>query len=254
MNIKQAQELVGTTIPRIEVKVCGITDRKTGEGQYGPWSLQPGTIEDSSGKMKVLFKQLPCQAKLAGRTIVLKSMEGKHGLKGVEVKKGKEYKGKSEVELHVSNVALIVGAEGEERVSLAEPSTRMPMTNAEVVENGVKMALEASLGHEDRKMGIGIAKNRLTQLAGLYDLCWKTVKAMDLHPDVNHKGELKVIGSIASCLFIQGVREGLADKMPVRTTSKFYNEDAKEAPSATHRGEPASFDESSDSQQEDIPF
>lgn len=240
MNIKQAQELVGTTIPRIEVKVCGITDRKTGEGQYGPWSLQPGTIEDSSGKMKVLFKQLPCQAKLAGRTIVLKSMEGKHGLKGVEVKKGKEYKGKSEVELHVSNVALIVGGEEENNVALAQPSTRMP-------QNEPQMPLEASLGHEDRKMGIGIAKNRLTQMAGLYDLCWKTVEVME-----NTLGNLsaELHKDIATTLFIQACRENLADKMPVRTTSKFYNEDAKEAPSATHRGEPASFDGDSGSNED----
>jgi len=250
MNIKQAQELVGSTIPRIEVKVCGISDRKTGEGQYGPWSLQSGTIEDTSGKMKVLFKQLPCQAKLAGRTLVFKSMEGKHGLKGVEVKKGKEYKGRSEVELHVSNAALIVGVEEEPNVVIAPPSTRMPKTFSEILEKESQMPQDASLGHEDRKMGVGIAKNRITQYAGLYDICWKAAVKV-LSDQGGNSSELTK--DIATTFFIQATREGLADKMIVRTASKFYNEDVIQTPSATHRGEPASFDESNDSQ-EDIPF
>lgn len=252
MNIKQAQELVGTTIPRIEVKVCGITDRKTGEGQYGPWSLQAGTIEDSSGKMKVLFKQLPCQARLAGKTLVFKSMEGKHGLKGVEVKKGKEYKGKSEIELHVSNVALIVGSEEEPNVSLAEPSVRMPMTATEVAKNERITALDASLSHEDRKVGIGIAKSRITQYYGLYDICLEVAAKLAQKHTFEDKSEL--IKDIATTFFIQGMKDGLADKLPVRTTSKFYNEDAIQPASATHRGEPASFDGDSGSNDSEQPF
>lgn len=253
MNIKQIKEdMVGTVIPRLEAKVTKVYERKTGEGQYGPWSLQSGTIEDSSGSMKILFKQLPSQDKLVGKSLIFKSIEGKRGLCGVECKQGKEYKNKSEIELHVSSAALIVSKEEEPNVSLVEPSVRMPMTATEAVQNERIMALDASLEKDNRKLGIGIAKSRMTQLAGLYDLCYKTVKAMDLYPDVNHKGELKVIGSIASCLFIQGVREGLADKMPVRTTSKFYNEDAIQPASATHRGEPESFDGDSGSNEE--PF
>lgn len=261
MNIKQIkEEMVGSVIPRLEAKLNKIYERKTGEGQYGPWSLQSGIIIDSSGEsMKILFKQLPSQDKLVGKSLIFKSIEGKRGLCGVECKQGKEFKGKSEVELHVSSAALIVSKEEEPNVSLVEPSVRMPTTNAEVVHNERTTALDASLEKEHRKTAIGLAKNRMTQLAGLYDLCWKTAEGMDCYNKFVAFGgslDLENIKDISTTLFIQAVREGLADKMPVRTTSKFYNEDAIQPASATHRGEPASFDGDSGSNdsESDIPF
>lgn len=231
-NIKQIQDsqaLIvdknGLAIPRIEAKVVALYDRKTGKSQHGEWSLQSGFIEDSTGKMKVLFKQLPPQDKLVGRTLIFKSMEGKHGLKGVSVKKN-EYQGKTTLELNVTEVALIIAAGEEDGVSLVEPSTRMP-------QNDPVEAPEAPIRNEDRKLGIAMAKNRLTQLAGLYDLCWKTVEGMDLHSKAIEESEILDIElhkDIATTLFIAAQREGLTDKMPVRTTEKFYGEGVQESP------------------------
>lgn len=219
-TIKQVQDMVGMTVSRIEAKVTGVFDRKTGEGQYGPWSLQNGTIEDETGKMKVVFKQLPSQESLVGKTMAFKSMEGKHGLKGVEVK-ANEYKGKTTLELHVSKAALIVENGEESSVSMVTPSTRMP-------QNEPPMASEAPIRHEDRKLGIATAKNRLTQLAGLYDLCWETVGHMKVYEDT--EGGMELHKDVATTLFIQASREGLACKMPVRTIDKFYGEGGQDHP------------------------
>lgn len=244
--------MVGMVIPRIEARVTKLYPRREGEGKYGAWSLQGGMIEDSTGVMKVLFKQLPSQEKLVGKTLIFKSMEGKHGLKGLEVKKS-EYNGKTSLELNVSSVALIVGSpEEESNVSQVEPSTRMP-------QNETQTALEAISSHnvhEDRKLGIATTKNRLTQLAGLYDLCWKTVEGMEMYSNIDKNSDLKK--DIATTLFIQASREGLADKMPVRTLSKFYNEEEVKPASAKHRGEPEDFDADKESgndlEESEIPF
>lgn len=225
------------TVVRVLAKVTAVFDRKTGEGQYGPWSLQNGTIEDETGKMKVVFKQLPSQDSLVGKTMIFKSMEGKHGLKGCEVKKN-EYNGKTTLELHVSKAVLIVTSGEEDNVSLVTPSTRMPQN--EPVE-----APQAPIRHEALKLGIATAKNRLTQLAGLYDLCWKTVMAMEFKKDLEEQVEgadAEMLKDVATTLFIQATREGLSDKMPVRTLSKFYNEEEVKPASAKHRGEPEDFD------------
>lgn len=244
-TIEQAKGMVGTVIPRIQAKLTKVYERKTGKGQYGEWSLQNGEIQDDSGVMKILFKQLPSQEHLQGKTMIFKSMEGKHGLKGVECKKN-EYKGKTTLELHVSNAALIVG-NGEETITEPVETTRMPQIEP-------TMASEAPINHDQRKLGIVTAKTRLTQLAGLYDLCWKTLDGMDISDVPLTNGELK---DVATTLFIQGVREGLADKMPVRTLSKFYNEEAIKPASSKYRGDPAEQEEMEDKpdlENDDIPF
>lgn len=217
-TIKEAQEMSGQVIPRIVVKVLKVYDRKTGEGQYGPWSLQNAEIQDSSGKMKLVFSKLPSQASLEGKTMVFKSLETRHGLKGVEAKEN-TYKDKTTVELKVNNLALIVSDNDEPNVEMVKPTGQdeppmdFPLKGLE------------NVSHDQVKTNIALAKNRLTQLAGLYDLCWKTTNNMEASNDINEFSQNLVLKKdIASCLFIQSVREGLADKMPIRTLEKFYDE------------------------------
>lgn len=209
-TIKEAQEMSGQVIPRIVVKVLKVYDRKTGEGQYGPWSLQNAEIQDSTGKMKLVFSKLPSQANLEGKTMVFKSLETRHGLKGVEAKEN-TYKDKTTVELKVNNLALIVSDNDEPNVKMVKPTGQdePPKENVE------------SVSHDQVKTNIALAKNRLTQLAGLYELCWITSNKIG-----QNMGEEcpQILKDVASCLYIQAIREGLADKMPIRTIEKFYDE------------------------------
>lgn len=213
-TISEVKQMEGMVIPRMEVMVGMVYERKTGTGQYGEWSLQGAMCSDDTGEMKIVFKQYPDQSKLSGRKMVFKSMEGKHGLKGVEVKKN-DYKGKVTMELHVSKAALIVSAAAEDNTTLAEPSNRIPHIEPQGFE-------APPIKHEDRKLDIAIARNRMTQLAGLYDLSWDTACALSCTNNSENILKSEQIKDIATTLFIQGVREGLADKMPVRTLEKFY--------------------------------
>lgn len=240
-TIEQIKGMVGVTITRIQAKVTAVFDRHEGvHAQYGPWSLQNGFIEDQSGKMKVVFDKMVNQSKLSGKTLVFKSMKGKHGVNGLKVKTDKKT---GEPILNITSSSLIVGVDEESSVTTVQDSPRgqAHMDDIEVDKkiNKAVATVQDRVNHEDRKLGIATAKNRLTQLAGLYDLCWKTVTAMDCREDLT---QTELVKDVATTLFIQAVREGLADKCPIRTTSKFYNEEAITPASSTHRGEPESFD------------
>lgn len=241
-TIEQIKGMVGMVISRIEAKVTKVWDRRTGEGEYGPWSFQDGEIQDSTGSIKITFSNLPDQRALMSKTMIFKSMETNKGLKGLEMKLSKEYKGKQDKVLQINKTALIVSNGEEPNVTLAQPSTRMPQIDA-------GEPVEPSIKHEDRKLGIATAKNRLTQLAGLYDLCWKTVEGMELYHNSDASLEEEYHKDIATTLFIQGVREGLADKMPVRTAEKFYKEGVQESP--VHESQKG-YDP--DRENDDIPF
>ncbi len=135
-TIQEAQRMAGMIISRIKGKVVSIYDRTTGEGEYGPWSLQNGMIEDSTGKMKILFKNMVDQKPLTGRTLVFKSMETAKGLKGVQVKK-KEYQGKETIELHVTGVALIIGDGVSEDVQPVQTSPRQQNLSDEEIDKKI---------------------------------------------------------------------------------------------------------------------
>lgn len=250
-TIQQALTEIGRPIPRIEARLDEVYERKTGEGQYGPYSFQNGEISDATGKMKVVFANCENMERLRGNTVVFKSMQtAKHGLKGVEVKEGKEYKGKIPIELKVSKAALVVTSQEEGSVQMAAPAN-IAMNTAMTATEARKLAPQANVepmkaNPEDRKLGLALAKNRMTQLAGLYDLCWKTVLSMDFKKDLEEQGDISDMGmlkDVATTLFIQATREGLADKMVVRTTSKFYNEDAIKPEDPKNPGCPLEEDE-----------
>lgn len=213
-TISEAKEMVGMTIPRMELLVGQVYIRKTGEGQYGPWSLQNALVKDETGEIKLVFDKLPDQKGLVGKKLIFKSMPGKHGINGIKVKK-EEFEGKERIEIWVSRVALIVSAQEEPNVSAVTPSIRLP-------QNEPQTPSEPKISHDDRKLGIATVKNRLTQLAGLYEICWNAAESIG-----ERRGEQEptIVKDIASCLFIQSVREGLSDKMPIRTVEKFYAEE-----------------------------
>lgn len=222
------REMVGQVIPRIEAKVLKVYDRKTGVGQYGEWSLQNAEIQDSTGKMKVVFSQVGSQSSLEGRTVVFKSMASKHVLKGVQAQEN-DYKGNVTVELKVTNAALIVGSDEEQNVSQVESSTRPPM------DSRITPLIDEKPSHEALKQGVALVRNRMTQIAGLYSLSYKTALIVK---QANMAIKDEEVKDIATTLFIQASREGLADKMPVRTVETFYNEEAVDQGQEPDESEP----------------
>lgn len=236
-TIEQAKGMVGMVLLRVEAKIKHLYPREQKTGPKGNWFQQKGYIVDSTGEMVIVFNDMEDQMRRVGQVTIFKSTAGSKGTHGVQVKSWQGKKG-TNIELVISKTALVVAVDEEANVSTVTPSTRMPQTASDSPRNDPSNALV----HEDRKLGIATAKNRLTQLAGLYDLCWETVGHMKVYEDT--EGGMELHKDVATTLFIAAQREGLAEKMPVRTLSKFYNEggqDHQEHEDQEHEKEDAQF-------------
>lgn len=234
VTIKEAQDMVGQVIPRIEGKITHLYPRQQKTGAKGTWFQQKGSIEDATGKMTIVFNDSPEQTFRLGKSFIFKSSTNNRGMSGVKVNSWEGKQG-TNIELVITATALILTSDEEAHVSQATPSTRMTIADI------------SPKPHQEVKDGMAMAKNRLTQLAGLYKLTYKTAEAI---ADDNELIEDAQIKDIATTLFIQAVREGLADKMPIRT--KFFNEKELK-PEGNYRGEPEDDPYPTESERDD-PF
>ena len=74
----------GTPVFDFECRVKDVYERKSGEGEHGPWSFQGILLEDSTGSIRATVKnrdEVP--QSLAGKTIKLSAVETNYGHKGV---------------------------------------------------------------------------------------------------------------------------------------------------------------------------
>lgn len=102
-------------------------ERKDGEGEYGPWSLQTFEVEDDTGTIYVLAKDRPEDFRELGwndKEIVISSVEGKNGWTGA-VALDDEFSGevRRKVKLTKSGICKLAPQE-EER--LDRPPERAP--------------------------------------------------------------------------------------------------------------------------------
>lgn len=240
-TIEQAKGMVGMVLLRLQARIKHLYPREQKKGPKGPWFQQKGYIVDETGEMVIVFNEVPDQGFRVGTNVIFKATTGPKGTHGVQVKSWQGNKG-TNIELVITKSAIIVGSQEEEgSVSQVEPSTRMP-------QNEPQMPLEAISSpnvHEARKLGIATAKNKLTQYAFLYDLCWKTVEGMEMYSNIDRNNDLKK--DVATTFFIQSVRDGLDQKMPIRTIEKFYGE-KPEGVQATPEHEAQEHEES------EVPF
>ncbi len=70
-------------------KITRVWDRKSGIGDYGPWSFQNIVVADDTGEMQVLLKNRKDElsSKDVDKTITLKCKETSKGIMGVKVEK-----------------------------------------------------------------------------------------------------------------------------------------------------------------------
>lgn len=88
MNLKDILEQpAGFVAPSLRCKIDKAWDRKTGDGQNGPWSLQGISVVDEQGnKGRLTVKNMaPFPTERQGQWCTLKSVSGKHGLNGLKV-------------------------------------------------------------------------------------------------------------------------------------------------------------------------
>lgn len=212
-KINEAKEMIGQQIPRIIGTLTKVYDRKTGEGKFGPWSLQNGELQDETGVVSIVFSGLPDMTDKRGQEITFRSNQSKKGLTGIVMEEN-TYNGVTKPQLKVSASALILDGEeiekthggtvekvepkeivGEEPES--KPVNRLPQTNG----NG---------HHVD---GAQVVRKRLMQYANLRELCDNAASFL-YSKDAMSAEDKQIIKDVASCFFIQALREGLADKLP----------------------------------------
>lgn len=69
---------------------CTITevqpDRKSGTGQYGPYSYQNGKLTDATGVIDCVFKDMQDMQHMRGQNVFMYSQQGQRGLRGLSMK------------------------------------------------------------------------------------------------------------------------------------------------------------------------
>lgn len=205
-KINEAKEMIGQPIPRIIGTLTKVYDRKTGEGKFGPWSLQNGEIQDETGVVSIVFSGLPDMTDKRGQEITFRSNQSKKGLTGIVMEEN-TYNGVTKPQLKVSASALILDGEEIEKthggtVEKVEPSSRLP---AQITEQ-----MEACRKPFNGQDGVQAARHRLMQKANLYRLCYAGAK----HSANGNGLDPQYVKDVATTLFISMEKEGYSDKMP----------------------------------------
>jgi hypothetical protein len=200
VKIKELESRVGTVIPSIQGRIVSVFPPKEGKGEHGAWKLQNISIEDDTGKCQVTLSGLPDSLTdlHKGKEIYLQSCGTKFGLKGVSVEKrdytNKEGKEISAIGLKVTKTADIrfPGMEGyQEHPQEESRNEPEPVSSADT---------NKSLPRVNSLRNTANPAERLNQLKNLYEVCLHKAEEIEGLGDTRE---------VASCLFIQAVREGL---------------------------------------------
>ena len=191
----------GTKIGQMTVTLKKVYPAKTGEGQYGPWSVRGAVISDETGEIRASFWDCDV-SDLEGRVVTLKSRAGAKGLAGLEVKANKQ----GENEISFSNKgSLIEGAASGD----SQPSLPLVKTSAATVKAVQKLTVEE----------VG---KRLDQHAELYEQC--VLRAQSVMDRIGVT-DAEQIRCCASSLYITGERNGYSSAFEVATPTKAELED-----------------------------
>lgn len=117
-------------VPSIQGTLTKVYERKTGESDRGPWSVQNGLLQDSTGEIKVLFTNQPDARIYQGKSVSITSHVGDKGMSGVYAHDD-TYQGNVKRILKLTataQIAFVDGASGAETAAKAALSTMPPET------------------------------------------------------------------------------------------------------------------------------
>lgn len=214
ITIKEANSFPeGTPIPRITGKVTHIFDRKTGEGDFGPYSSQSGVIED--GGDNILFTvwnkpEIPHDYK--NRVVIFRAGSGKKPSMTLK----SDFKDPSKRTLNVTKSCIML-TEDEETDDI--PMDYPPKLSEALEKN--KPCLDEALNNfakskPDPKEVVQSVKKRVMQYANLRSITDDAAAFLyqDQSTGMVERGIIEKIKDVSSCFFIQGIREGLHLKLP----------------------------------------
>lgn len=197
VSIKEAKTMIGEIIPCVKGRIRDVWKYSTGVSDKGEWKIQNLLIEDETGSIKVFISgraEIPASTK--GEEITIESASTKHGLQGIKVTE-EEYQGKKNIQLKITPAASIV-IDGQPTTGSVKPSKQEP----------VLVHIETQNGNGDAN--VQKVRKRLMQLVNLYDKCWDAATFLGN----KHNWETQLRKDVSSCLFITGIKEGLADALP----------------------------------------
>jgi len=188
-KIAQLADLAdGQLIGEMTFKIKKAFPAKTGEGQYGPWSVQGAIVVDETGEIRASFwgdGSEPLRG-LEGHNVQVKSVAGKRGLSGLSAKANKK---DGTIELDVKASAAI-------RSLTQDPGITIPVTHtpATVVPKNPQVAID-----------------RIKQSAALYETCLNQASKLKEGYDLSDEH----FQAICASLYISADRAGLSACFPV---------------------------------------
>jgi len=188
-KIAQLADLAdGQLIGEMTFKIKKAFPARTGEGQYGPWSVQNAIVVDDTGEIRASFwgdGSEPLRG-LEGHNVQVKSVAGKRGLTGLSAKANKK---DSTIELDVKASAAI-------RSLTQDPGSTIPVTHAPatVVPKNPQVAID-----------------RIKQSAALYETCLNQASKLKEGHDLSDEH----FQAICASLYISADRAGLSACFPI---------------------------------------
>lgn len=228
VKISEIQSRIGTVIPSISGTIISVFPSKSGKGQHGNWKLQNIQIEDETGKSQVTLSSIDQDLNDShkGKNIEFESVGTKFGLKGVSIEERewddkKTGQKKKTIGVKVTKTAKI-RLEGAGMVQ--EDADDIPMGMDEDPADLRRQAASdkkattppqvVSFTPKLEQQSPKSPQERIAQFGKLYQMCIiEATLSGRIDPLVVFtESDIK---DIASCLFIQSMKEGLADKMQI---------------------------------------
>lgn len=194
---------VGTIIPNLTATAKVVFQRKTGEGQYGPWSVQGVILSDSTGdEIQASCWQFDDLSYLKGMEVSV-SAAGKNPktgkTQGVELVEGKGKDGTPRLELKVSHKTG--GFIGGDKPSPAATTPAAPQT-----------AIPANSSHSAPAPVSGVSfDERMAKMATLYKHCLFYAQTALNGSKLTDPESLR---NVATSLFIEANKSGLGANPP----------------------------------------
>jgi len=199
---------VGTVVPKVECTIEKVFPIKTGEGQYGPWKLQSFIVSDNGEKMKATLFDSDDISYLQGKHayLIASGTNGKtKKQQGVEIVANKQ-DGSLELSIKGKSGGVVTGDQPNPAYMRGTPENKA----ANAASSAVSLRSEPVSRPAPTQDSGESPTDALNRLACFWLACWGKAQIVDgLPPETKQ--------SMASCLFIEGNKQGLARLWPIET-------------------------------------
>ena len=200
---------VGTIIPNLSATAKVVFQRKTGDGQYGPWSVQGVVLADETGdEIQASCWGFDDLSYIKGQTVAVASTGKNHKTgktQGVELVEGKGKDGTARLELKVGHKSGgFIGG------SAPSPESTRPMAS--------QPAIPAIPSHSAPQPVSGASfDERMAKMATLYKHCLFYAQTALNGSKLTDPESLR---NVATSLFIEANKSGLGANPPAFSSTE----------------------------------